>query len=168
MSSGDPVLQVLEVWPPATLFAVLTRRAGGSSPVEGQNVWAFDAATIWYLDFLCALRKYSGGGLTITLPWISATATSGVTRWGVACHRLQASTTDIDTSFTYDYNDVDATAPGTSGTVLYTEVTFTNGADMDSWADGELAIVRVRRNASHANDSMSGNSQLLGLLGRET
>jgi hypothetical protein len=168
VASGDPVLQVLEVWPPQTLFAVLTRRAGASAPAEGINVWGFDAATIWYLDFLCTLRTYAGGGLTITLPWIAASATSGVCRWGVACHRLQASTTDVDTAFTYDYNDVDATAPATNGAVLYTDVTFTNGADMDSWADGELAIVRVRRNASHANDTMTGNSQLITLLGKET
>ena len=69
---------------------------------------------------------------------------------------------------TYDYNVLDATAPGTSGFVLYSTLAFTNGADMDSWANGELAIVRVRREANHANDTAAGNSELWGLLGIET
>jgi hypothetical protein len=168
MASGDPVVQVLEVWVPQTLFAVLTRRAGGSTPAEGVNVWNFDAATAWYMDFLCALKGYGGGGLTFTLPWMAATATTNATRWGIGIRRLLASTEDIDTSQTYDLNEVDATAPGTSGTVLYTAVTFTNGADMDSWADGELAIVRVVRSAAHANDNMAGFAQLMALIGRET
>lgn len=168
MASGDSVVQILEVWPPSTLFAVLTRRVGASSPAEGQNVWAFDAATIWYLDFLCYLRGYGGGGLTFTLPWTAATATSGVTRWGVAIHRLQAGTDDVDVAHTYVYTTVDATAPATSGFVLYTDIAVTNGTNLDNWADGELAVVRVRREANHANDTMAGNSELWHLLCRET
>lgn len=162
------MVQIVEVWPPTTLFAVLTRRAGGSTPIEGVNVWAFDAATIWYLDFLCVLRGYGGGGLTFTLPWTAATATTGVTRWGIAIRRMAAGTDDIDTAHTYDFNVLDATAPATAGFVLYSDITFTNGTDMDSWATNELAIVRVRREANHANDTQAGNSELWGLFGRET
>lgn len=141
---------------------------GGSSPAEGNNVWAFDAATIWYLDFLCALRGYGGGGLTFTLPWTAATATSGVTRWGVAVRALVAGTDDIDTAHTYVYTALDATAPATSGFVLYSDIAVTNGANMDNWTNGQLAIVRVRREANHANDTMTGNSELWALLGKET
>ena len=168
MASGDSVLSVLEILPPQTLYAVLTRRAGGSTPAEGVNVWAFDAATIWYLDWLCVLHGYDGGGLTFTLPWTAATAVTGVTRWGIAIRRLAAGTDDIDTSHTYDFNVLDATAPGTAGFPLYSTISFTDGADMDSWADGELAIVRVRREANHANDTMAGNSEIWTLFGRET
>ena len=75
---------------------------------------------------------------------------------------------DIDTSQTYDYNDVNDTAASASGELSYPTITFTNVADMDSWADGEIAIVRVRRNASHANDTMTGDAELWALLGRET
>lgn len=166
MASGEAVLHVLEIWPPQTLFAVLTRRAGGSSPVEGQNVWAFDTTTIWYLDFLCSLRGYDGGGLTLTLPWTAASATSGTVIWGAAVHRYQAATDDVDVSHTYDYNAASAaTVPGTAGQMTYTNITFTNGADMDSWADGELAIVRIRRDTA---DTAAGNAELWGLLGKET
>ena len=168
MASGDLVVSVLEIWPPTTLFAFMARRVGASSPAEGQNVWAFDAATIWYLDFLCYLRGYGGAGLTFTLPWTAATATSGVTRWGVAVHRLAAGVDDVDVAHTYVWNTVDATAPATSGFVLYTDIACTDGANIDSWANGELAVVRVRREANHANDTMAGNSELWQLLARET
>ena len=168
MASGDAVVSVLEIFVPTTLFAVLTRRVGGSAPVEGVNVWAFDAATIWYLDFLCVLRGYGGAGLTFTLPWMAATATTGVTRWGVGVRRLQAGVDDIDTAHTYVFTTVDATAPGTSGFPLYTDIAVTTGANIDNWVNGELAIVRVRREANHANDTMAGDSHLFGLLARET
>jgi hypothetical protein len=168
MASGDPVLTILDVWPPSTLFAVLGRRAGGSTPNEGVNVWQFDAATIWYLDFLCVLQGYGGGGLTLTIPWTAATATTGVTRWGIAVRRM-TSTEDIDVSKTYSFTDVDATAPSTSGVVLLTTLALTSGAAMDNWANNELAIVRLRRNASHANDTQAGNSEVHGsIYGRET
>lgn len=169
MASGEPVVQILEIWPTTTLFATLVRRAEtGTAPVSSALLWAFDAAANWYLDFLCVLRGYGGGGLTFTLPWTATSATTGVTRWGIGVHRLQSGGDDYDTQHTYDYNEVDATAPGTSGVLLYTDITFTDGADMDSWAAGELAILRVQRNATHANDNMSGDAQLWTLLGRET
>lgn len=168
MASGDPVLSVLDIWPPTSLFAVLSRRVGGSTPAEGNNVWAFDAATIWYLDFLCLLRGYGGGGLTFLLPWTAATAITGVTRWGIGIRRLQAGVDDIDTAHTYVYTALDATAPGTSGFVLYSTLPVTNGANMDNWANNELAIVRVRREANHANDTMAGNAEAWGLSALET
>lgn len=170
MASGDPVVQVLEIWPPQTLFAVIGRRAGGSAPAEGINVWAFDAATIWYLDFLCTLQGYGGGGLTFTIPWTAATATTGVCRLGIAIRRRLAGSggDDSDTAKTYDFNDADTTVAVNAGIEIATDITFTDGVDMDSWANNERALVRVRRNASHANDTMAGNAELWGLIGRET
>lgn len=168
MATGNPVVEVLEVLTPATLAAELTVRAGGSTPAERVSVHAFDAATIEYIDYKCALRGYAGGGLTFILPWSAASATSGVTRWGIGIRRVGDDIEDIDTSQTYDYNDVDDTAASASGEISMPSITFTDGVDMDSWADGEIAIVRVRRNASHANDTMTGDAELWGILGKET
>jgi hypothetical protein len=168
VASGQVVVQVIEILPPTTLFAAFGTRVGGSTPAENFPIWSFDAATIEYLDLVCVLQGYAGGGLTFTLPWIAASATSGVTRWGAAIRRLVDDAEDIDTAHTYDYNDVDDTAASATGELSYPTLAFTDGADMDSWAEGELAIVRVRRNAAHANDSMAGDSQLVGLIGRET
>lgn len=168
MASGAVVGQVLDIMYPAANFAQLTVRIGGSTPAERVLIHAFDAATIEYLDFKVMLRGYASGGLTIDLPWSAASATSGVCRWGVAVRRIQDDAEDIDTSQTYDFNDVDDTAASASGELSYPVVTFTDGADMDSWANGELAIVRVRRNATHANDTMTGDAELWSLTIRET
>ncbi len=168
MASGEPVVQVLEVSEPATLFPQYDMRQGGSTPAERVPVWRFDAATIEYLDFKCVLQGYQGGGLTFTLPWSATSATSGVTRWGVAIRRVQDDAVDIDTSHSYDYNEVDDTAPSAAGELSYPTISFADGADMDNWANGDVAIVRVRRNASHTNDTMTGDAELWGLWAVET
>lgn len=170
MASGDVVVLVSEVIPPATLFGVFSTRAGGSTPAEQVPIWYFDAATAWYLDFYCFLKGYAGGGLTFTIPWMAATATTGVSRFGLAIRRIQDDAEDLDTSQTYDFNEVDATTANVSGEVAYDTITFTSGADMDSLANGEAFILRFYRNAAHANDTMAGNAQLLAsqLIGAET
>lgn len=168
MASGSIVGQVSYISPPAANFGTLTRRAGGSTPAENALVYAFDAATIEYLDFLVYLSGYAAGGLTVTLLWSAASATSGVTRWGVAVRRLQDDAEDIDTAQTYDYNALDATAASASGEPVYDTLTFTDGADMDSWANNEFAIVRVRREANHANDTMTGDAELWAIVIKET
>lgn len=168
MASGESVVEILEISQPATLFAPLTRRAGGSTPAESALVYAFDAATDWYLDFLCRLQGYGGGGLTFTLPWSAASATTNVTRWGIAIRRFADDAEDIDASHTYDFNEVDDTCASATGELSYPTIAFTNGADMDSWAEGELAIVRVKRSAAHANDTMAGNAELWTLAAKET
>lgn len=169
MASGQVVVQVLKVMPPASTFAAVTRRAGGSTPAEGVIVYAFDASTIEYMDFLCyLLPNYGGGGVTWTLPWSAASATSNATRWGGAFRRIADDAEDIDSSHTYDYNDVDDTAASASGELSYPTLAFTDGADMDSTAAGELFIFRVRRNASHANDNMTGDAELWDIIGKET
>jgi hypothetical protein len=168
MASGDPVVQVLEVMYPEASFAQLVNRTGGSTPAERVLIHAFDAATIEYLDFKCYLKGYAGNGLTFMVPWSAATATSGVCRWGIAIRALPDDAEDIDVAHTYDFNDADDTAPSASGELSYPTVSFTDGADMDNWAEGQLAIVRVRRNASHANDTMTGDAELWAVVGRET
>lgn len=167
MASGTPIHVIRELGPSAS-FAPLATRAGGSTPAESALVWAFDAAAIEYKDFLCQLRGYAGGGLTFTLPWSATTATTGVTRWGVAIRRLQDDAEDIDAAHTYDFNAVDDPVASASGELSYPTISFTNGVDMDSWAEGELAIVRVQREATHANDTMTGDAELWDLSGVET
>lgn len=168
MASGAVVGQILDIMYPAANFAALTMRQGGSTPAERVSVHAFDAATIEYLDFKVMIRGYGGGGFTVDLPWSAASATSGVTRWEGAFRRVADDAEDIDTSQTYDYNTVDATAANVSGEVAYDVLTFTDGADADTVANGDICIFRVRRNASHANDTMSGDAELWGILIRET
>ena len=168
MASGDTVVQIISIMPPAATYATFDVRPGGSTPAENAPVWDFDATAIEYLDFLCILRGYDGGGLTFTLPWSASTATSGQTRWEMAIRAVPDDTEDIDAAHTYDFNGVSDTAASASGELSYPTIAFTNGADMDSWADGQMAIVRVRRDPTHADDNMTGDAELWGVFGRET
>ena len=58
MATGDPVVQIIREQGPTTLFAPFVQRTGGSTPAELAGVWAFDAATIEYKDFLCLLEPF--------------------------------------------------------------------------------------------------------------
>ena len=169
MATGNNVVEIIKELPPGTLYATQDVRVGGSTPAESAEIFDFDAATIEYMDFLCRLGEaYAAGGLTFSICWMASSATTGVTRWGIAIRRLVDDAEDIDGSHTYDFNDVDATTASATGEQAYDTIAFTDGADMDSWAAGEFAIVRVRRNASHANDTMTGDAELISISGKET
>src|SRR3990167_11118563 len=168
MASGDPVVQVLSIMPPAANYATFDVRPSASTPAENFPVWDFDPTAIEYLDFLCILRGYDGGGLTFTLPWSASTAASGQTRWEMAIRAVPDDTEDIDAAHTYDFNGLSDTAASASGEPSYPTIAFTNGADMDSWADGQVAIVRVRRDPTHVDDNMAGDAELWTISGIES
>lgn len=168
MASGDAVVQILKAMPPSANAATQDTRAGGSTPAEAVHVWDFDAGADEYMDFLCSLNGYDGGGLTITLPWSASTATSGQVRWEVAFRRYNDDAEDIDAAHTYAFNGVSDTAPSASGEGSYPTVAFTDGADMDSWVDSELAIMRVHRDYDHGDDDMTGDAELWVPVGKET
>ena len=75
---------------------------------------------------------------------------------------------DIDSSHSYSFNGVSDTCASASGELSYPSIAFTDGADMDNWAAGEIAIVRIYRDHDHADDTMSGDAELWGLIGKET
>jgi len=168
MASGDPVVQVLSIMPPAATYATFDVRPGGSTPAENVPVWDFPTDVIRYLDFLCILRGYDGGGLMFTIPWVASTATSGQSRLEIAIRAIPDDAEDIDAAHTYDYNGVSDTPASLSGELSYPTIAFTDGADMDSWADGQMAIVRFRRDGTHVDDNMAGDLELLTVSGVET
>lgn len=168
MASGDPVVKVIKAMPPQTSYATYDVRAGGSTPAENVEVFDFDGTSAEYMDFLCRLEGYDAGGLTFTVAWSATSATTGSCRWEIAIRRIADDAEDIDAAHTYDYNGVTATTASASGEVAYDTVTFTDGADMDSWADGELAIVRVRRDPTNGGDDIATDCELWGLFGKET
>ncbi len=169
MATGKIVAQIMKTMQPAANYPQPVIIAGGSTPAERVQAWAFDPSTIEYLDFLCFLNGYDGGGLTLIFIWSSG-ATTGNVVWSAAIRRLQDDTEDIDTSQTYDYNNAAADATATaSREQAYTTLTFTNGADMDSVANNEAFILRVRRVATDANDTLNSNdAELWGVVIKET
>ncbi len=169
MATTDVVGYIEEVVGPATLFATPGARVGGSTPNELVAFWAFDDTAAEYLDFHGVLKNYGGGGITVEVKWMAATATTGDVLWGGAFQRLNDDAQDVDTSFTYDYNNAAAaTAPSASGENSYDTITFTNGADMDSTANNEEFIFRLRRLPTDGADTMVGDAQMVSLVIRET
>lgn len=168
MASGDIVVQVLREMPPGSTGASPVRMTGGSTPAEGVLGYAFDAATDEFYDFLCRLEGYGAGGLTFEMVSSAASATTGNVIAGVAVRRFADDVEDLDSSHTYDFNTATIGAPSAVGEVTYDTIAFTDGADMDSWAEGELAIVRVTRDANNGSDTMAGDWHLWDIVGRET
>lgn len=160
--------QTLFVWgpqgfsPPTANFAQL----------DAQNdrfVLVFDPSTNWSALFEAVLaRNYSGNGLTLTIIWAAATATSGDVVWDVCIERQQDGT-DVVTSDSFAaVQSVTATAPGVAATYKYSTVAFTSGAQMDSLAAGEAFCLKVTRNAVSGSDTMAGNAWIRKLELRET
>lgn len=155
---------------PATLAAQFDTIVGTSTPAESVPVLAFDSTTAEYADFYGVLpAHYAGGGLTLTIAHAAGTATGGIT-YRAAFRRIQEDAEDLDTTaFTYDFNEVDiATLPNVVGEVNYDDITFTDGADMDSLAAGEPFILRVGRNPADANDTAAADGRIVALTLKET
>ena len=171
MASGNTlcVFTARDGVPAATAGAVHGILAGAATPAEGVPYLAFDSGTDEFADFVGVLpRHYAAGGLTVRLYWAS-TATSNATVWGAAFRRVQDDAEDIDTTaHSYDFNSVTATAASAAGEVDYCEITFTDGADMDSLAVGELFVLRVTRDADNGSDTMAGDAYLIASEIRET
>jgi hypothetical protein len=156
---------------PKTDYATLDILEGGSSPVELWTVLDFDAASIEYADFKIALpANYGGGGLTLTLVYTMSSANSGNVVWEAAIRRCNDGSEEIDSdsSQTYDYNSVTDAVEATVGRVGYATITFTDGADMDSLAAGEMAMLRIRRKADDGSDTASGDAELQMIICKET
>lgn len=168
MASGQ--IFSLRPTPPGSTFAQYDTRAGGSTPAETYPVADFQDTADEFLDFVGVLQGYAGGGVTLTIKWSATSATTGDVVWGAAFRRLADDAEDADTSHTYDFNTVTATTASVSGEVDYTTITFTDGADMDSVADGELFILRIARDANNGSDTMTGDAELWmdALVLRET
>lgn len=116
-------------------------------------------------------ENYDGGGLTITLVWMAATATSGNAVWQAAIERHQDDTDDLDSDTFAAFNGSGAVAaPSATGEPGYDDITFTDGADMDSLAAGESFRLKIRRDAddTSATDSISGDLQLMRVIVKET
>lgn len=117
-------------------------------------------------------RHYDGGGITVTVGWMTASATSGTISLDVALKSITDDTDDMGVggkSFAAA-NNANPSPASASGEVKYTEITFTDGADMDSIAAGEYFRMLVRRdaNGTTSTDNMTGDMQLVFIEIRET
>lgn len=175
MASGDTILTLTahNASPPGASYAQPDIVDGGSTPSEAVPVWDFDGGTSdEYVDFMCMMPEhYGGGGLTCTILWSSSSVAGGSNGvvWGIALRRIADDDEDINSSHSYDYNEVNPNPPSAIGEVSYDNITFTNGSDMDSVVAGDYFILRIRREASDTvNDTMSGDAELHAIYVKET
>jgi len=146
--------------PPSSNYAVLDWR-------NNHPVLAFNDTTQQTAIFTGVLpASYAGGGITVEVYSMAATATSGTHGWDVAIERMDSGTTDMDAdSFGSAATVSTSTVPGTSGVILKQTVNISNGANMDSLAAGENFRLRLRRDV--VNDNAVGDAQVVSVVVKE-
>lgn len=122
--------------PPASSFATPDTRNSHPTLRFNGNVCA-----IW----TCVLSgNYQGNGVTAAI-WYASTETSNDTDWDGSWERIEASQ-DVDSdSFATAVSADNNNNNGTSGIPTKVAIAFTNGAQMDSCAAGELCRFRLCR-----------------------
>lgn len=128
----------------------------------------FDDTTAEVLFFTSVMpRSYGGGGITVYLHWAATSATGGTGGWLVAFERIGDGQQDIDSNgFTTAKTVTAATVPATSGHVKITNVAFSDGAEIDSLAVGEMFRIYVIRDVT--NDTATGDLELYAVELKET
>jgi len=166
MASGDTlaVFTALNNEPPASNFATLDTR--NSIPVLD-----FDPDTDESAEFGGFMpRNYAGGGITVTIGWMATdtTVTPHSVVWDAAFKSVSDDADDLDSKSFAAANSVTDQEASASGEVAYAEITFTDGADMDSVAAGEYFRLRITRDADNGSDSLTGDAELLFIEIKET
>lgn len=163
MASGNSLLVFTPQanQPPASNYATLDTR-------NNHLVLDFDDTTNESAVFSGVMpRHYAGGGLTVYIHYAMTTAITGDVDWDVAFERVGDQQQDIDSDGFAAANSVDSTTvPGTSGLLDIVNITFTDGADMDSIAVGEAFRLKLNRDA--ASDTASGDAEILAIEIKET
>jgi hypothetical protein len=163
MASGDTLATFTPHHnePPATAFATLDTR-------NAHPVLDFDDTTNEDAVFSMVMpQHYGGGGVTVFVGYSMTSAESGDVDIDVAFERIGDQQLDVDADSFAAVNSVDnTTVPATSGLVDVVSVAFTDGADMDSVAVGELFRLKVTRDA--VSDTAAGDMELHFVEIRET
>lgn len=155
-------------WLPAPRADFKTSAFPGFTRLQGTNyplmVLAYDASTREDAFFNFIATAYSTGNVTATCYWYADIATSGGVTWGaaLACITPDTDTQDVETKAFATENTFDDTHLGTTGQRLHqAPVAISN---LDSIASNDFVVVRIGRVVSAANDNMTGDALLTGVL----
>jgi hypothetical protein len=164
MASGQTLVSMtgIDGVGPATNFATLDTR-------NAHPVLDFDATTeeAAYFEFVLP-SQYGGGGLTVFVHWLATSAVSGGVTWGGSLERQAEAGDDLDADSFATEQTATETTNATSGKVIVTPITFTNGTNMDSLAVSESARLKIARKVADGGDDMTGDAELLKIEIRET
>lgn len=171
MASGDVIAKfdVSSVRFPSSGYPAFDKRG---NPTYPHLVLDFDDTAdqeVMWTDVLDQL--YGGGGLTVYVYFAMSSATSGNVVWQGAFERIGNDLFDIDNvSFAANQSSGQVSVPTSSGNVAVGTITFTDGAQMDSVAVGELYRFKLRRDgdSSSATDDATGDAELLYVEIRES
>ena len=135
----------------------------------------------WILDFDAAVnevamfqgfmpRHYGGGGVTITFGWMATSATTNDTSWKAFFMSVTDDADDLDTkNFAAPQSNQAVDVASASGEVDYFTIAFTDGAQMDSVAAGEMFYLLLMRDAQDTtNDDMAGDAEFVFAEIKET
>ena len=152
--------------PPASNYATLDTR--NSIPVLD-----FDPTTDEEAIFGGVLpNHYGGGGLTVTVVWATTSGTSGNAVWQGAFESNTDDADDLDADSFASFNSSGAVAaPSATGEFAYDNITFTDGAQIDSLAAGESYRFKLRRDADNtsATDSLTATDlEVIRVIIKET
>ena len=113
-------------------------------------------------------RNYAGTtGLTGYIHYSMTSAATGTVDWDMAFERIGDQQQDVDSDDFAAVQSVDGTdVPGVSGLVDIVNIAFTDGAQMDSVAVGELFRIKVTRDG--INDDALGDAELHAVEIKET
>ena len=114
--------------------------------------------------------SYAGGGFTVKVLWSATSATSGTISLDVAFMSVTDDADDLDTKAFAAANNANPTTASATGEVDYISITFTDGADSDSIAAGEMAFIKITRDAdgTTSTDNLVGDMELHMILIYET
>lgn len=150
--------------PPSASFATFDTRAG--YVVLDFDDTADESAIFWgYMP-----ANYAGGGITVTVMWMATSATTGTISLDVALMSITDDADDLDTKAFAAANNANPTTASATGEVDYIDVTFTDGADMDSVAANEAFLIKITRdaNGTTSTDNLVGDMELVEVRIKET
>ena len=165
MASGNTLLAFCPTdnEPPAAAYAALDLR-------NAHPVLDFDQNTDESAVFSGILpRHYAGGGITVYLHLSADGITTGNYIFDVSFERIGDGQQDVDSDGFAAVQSLAATAvPATDGHVDIVSIAFTDGAQMDSIAVGELFRLKVTRDANNGSDTAAADIQLHAVELKET
>jgi hypothetical protein len=169
MASGDIVGNIISITPAASDGAAPDILQDDSTDKVNHPIWNFDTTTQEHLDFHGYLQSYGGGGITVTIVWSSNTVAGTVVWEGM----WMSFTDDTDVLTTGSYSTAvesgTLSGPTTVGDKpLYDTIAFTDGAQIDSLANGEWFNFRLSRAPANAGDTKADDAYVLGIVIKET
>lgn len=153
---------------PITGAVFPSSNAAGFAINQGSNfpvaVLTFDAGTAESVHWQIPVVAYGSGNLTLDLFWYADTANSGAVVVGAAIAAITPNTDsqDVETDALATEATVTDTHLGTTGQRLH-QATITISS-LDSLANADFVILKLRRVAADAADTMTGDMLLVGAL----